>query len=67
MRTPHCRWAGRAILVTRAIQQWSQHLHDPISQETLDVQRANDLSKNSFATQIRGWITVILAELTLLN
>jgi len=24
MRSPHWRWAGRGILVTRAIQQWSQ-------------------------------------------
>jgi hypothetical protein len=28
MRSPHWRLAGRGILVTRAIQQWSQHL-DP--------------------------------------
>jgi len=27
MRSPHWRWAGRGILVTRAIQQWSQRLH----------------------------------------
>ena len=26
MRSPHWRWAGRGILVTRAIQQWSQRL-----------------------------------------
>lgn len=32
-------------------------LPDPISQETLDVaQRANDLAKNSFATQVSATI-----------
>jgi len=27
MRSAHWRWACRGILVSRAIQQWSRHLH----------------------------------------
>jgi hypothetical protein len=49
---PSLPMGGRGILVTQATQQWSQHLPDPISQETLHVtQPTNDLAKNSFATQ----------------
>ncbi|MGB9434735.1 MAG: hypothetical protein WBQ89_20990 [Candidatus Acidiferrum sp.] len=43
---PSLAMGGRGTLVTQATQQWSQHLPEQISQETLDVaQRANDLAK----------------------
>ena len=40
MRSPDSRWAGRGILVTGAIQQWSQHLHPRKWQR--DEQETND-------------------------
>jgi hypothetical protein len=50
---PSLPMGGRGILVAQATQQWSQHLPDRISQETLDVtQPTNDLAKHSFATQL---------------